>query len=535
MTDRIKKLTAALLAGTMLLSLAACGGQEEGSSAPGSQEPEGVSTGQAVADYRAADQVFSVNYDPEAGINPITAASFINMQFWSLLYDSVFIVDEDFSVRSEVVTDYASEDGIWWVFNIDTSIPFHDGSTLTAQDIVYSIRRAMQTEYYRSRLSCIYGISAMSDDSFAITAGYANFQLPALLNIPIVKDGTGGDEVPVGSGPYCLAESGDRLTLFSQHRHADEMPLDVIYLKSFTDTAEQITAFEDSRIDIVTNDPTGMFNLGYGSGNETRYYDTTNLHYLGFNMTGAFFQSALMRYAVGYAVDRDGLVEDYMNGCGVVTTLPVHPKSQLYDADYASGFGYDPEIAARLFESAGVRDYDNDGALEVMVTGIVVELSIKFIVNNNSTVKLQAARMICESLNELGITTVLYELNWDDYIEALEKGEYDMYYGEIRMTPDWNLSYLFEEYEDSDSKGMNYANCFDSRYTELYAAYLAAGEADRYAAFQELCRYICGNGAIIPICFEKRQVLTHRGVAGGIAATQYDIFNKFYEWTINLE
>lgn len=534
MTEWTKRLSAALVAAAMLLPMSACGGQStDDPEKP--EDTEGVSTGQVVAEYKAADKVFSLNYDPEAGINPIAAESSTNMQFCSLMYDSVFIVDEDFSVRSEVVTDYVSEDGVWWVFYVDTSIRFHDGSTLTAQDIVYSIRRAMQTGYYGSRLSCIYGISALDESCFAITAAYANTQLPALLNIPIIKDGSMSDEVPPGSGPYRMAESGDRLTLFSGNRHASELPIEEIYLKSFSDVAEQITAFEDSSIDVVTNDPTGMFNLGYGSSNETRYYDTTNLHFIGFNMTGLFFQSAQMRCAVGYAVDREDIVDELMGGCGIVSTLPIHPKSQLYDSSRAELLGFDEEKAARLFENAGVKDYDNDGALEIMVTGIVVELNIKFIVNNNSTVKVLAARQICEKLNELGITTVLYELSWSNYIDALESGDYDMYYGELRMTPDWDLSCLFEEYEDSDDKGMNYANCFDSRYTELYAAYLSAGETGRYDAFQEVCSHICDTGAIIPICFEKRQILTHRGVVGGISATQYDIFNKFYEWTINLE
>ena len=44
-----------------------------------------------------------------------------------------------------------------------------------------------------------------------------------------------------------------------------------------------ITAFEDSYIDLVVNDPSGKSNLGYGGNTETRYYMTTNLHYFGFN------------------------------------------------------------------------------------------------------------------------------------------------------------------------------------------------------------------------------------------------------------
>ena len=489
--------------------------------------------------------MFSLNYDPDAGLNPIKAESSTNMMFWSLLYDSVFELDEDFNVSSEVVTGYTTSDNIWWVFNVDTSIPMTDGSTLTARDVAYSIQQAQQSAYYSSRLSVIYGVSAMSEDCFAITTKYADSLLPALLNIPIIKYGSAGEDVPAGSGPYRLSESGDRLVLFQENRHAGEMPLEEISLKSYMDAAEKISAFEDGRLDIVTNDPTGMYNLGYGSSNEIRYYPTSNLHYLGFNMSSPFFQSSLCRYAMQFAMDKNYVVE-LMNGCGVATSLPVLPSSPLYDESYADKFTYDLDKCASLFESANVKDHDSDGVLEFLVTGIVVEIDIDFIVNSNSTVKVQAARKLAEDLNAIGIKTTLRELSWSDYVDALEKGDFDMYYGEIRLTADWNLACLFEEYDQNvykyDNLGnkwvdvkKNYARCQDSSYAELYYAYLAAGEAERPAKFREACRYLMENGGIVPICFEKRQVLTHRGVVSGIAATQYDVFHKFEDWKIELK
>ena len=176
----------------------------------------------------------------------------------------------------------------------------------------------------------------------------------------------------------------------------------------------------------------------------------------------------------------------------------------------------------------------------MLVTGIVVELNIRFIVNSDSTAKVLAARKICDQLNALGITTVLYELTWADYMECLEKGDFDMYYGEIRLTPDWNLSELFRPREnrskDLTFQGMNYAQTRDYGYVNLYEKYLAEGEGPaRGEAFQAINRYITETGIILPICFERRELLTHRGVAAGISATQYDVFHNFNDWTIDLK
>ena len=538
-----KKALLIILSLTLLLT--GCAGGGSGSQA---EEPDPVYDqvipGKEVKERVPADQLFSLNYDPNASMNPIRAESSANMQFWSLLYDSVFIVDPDWSYRSEVVTEVKSDDYIWWVFTIDTSICFSDGEPLTAADIAYSILRAKQSAYYANRLEIIYGISALSADTFAVTTAYADSRFPALLNIPIIRKDTYFEDRPLGTGPYMLAETeegeGERLVLNPHSRHAAEMPVDTVYLIDCMDTAARIHAFEEARIDLVVNDPTGMYNLGYGSVNETRYFDTTNLHFLGFNTESMYFLTAAARAAVGYAVDRDYVVTGLMNDCGVTAALPVHPNSELYNEAYAKLFTFDPEKASLMFESAGVSDYDADGALEMLVTGIVVELNIRFIVNSDATAKVLAARKITEQLNAIGITTTLYELTWADYIESLEKGEFDMYYGEIRLTPDWNLMELFRPRENRSKDltfvGMNYGRTRDTRYLALYQRFLELPDGpERYEAFQDISRYITETGIILPICFEKRELLTHRNVATGISATQYDVFHNFNEWMIELK
>ena len=188
MIHAAKKGMFAVLAAMLLLT--GCGETAQQPGDQPDQPPEVYSPldGQeALPQRQAVDSVFSLNFDPEGGTNPLMASSSANMQFWSLLYDSVFTVDENFAVSSEIVKEVKTEDYIWWVFDMNSDITFSDGTPLTAADVVYSIQRAGQTAYYKERLTCIYGISALDSESFAITTSYANSQFPALLNIPIIK------------------------------------------------------------------------------------------------------------------------------------------------------------------------------------------------------------------------------------------------------------------------------------------------------------------------------------------------------------
>ena len=538
MRKKLKKLMLLLLSLSLLTGCGASSGTVA-ETAPPEETPESAEpAGNAPARRSAADDVFTLNFDPDGGCNPIRAASAANMQFWSLLYDSVFTVDENFEVSSDIVTEITTADNVWWVFHIRTDVCFSDGTPLTARDVAYSIQRAQQSGYYRGRLKSVYGVGALSDDTFAITASQANSLLPATLNIPIIKSGDYNEPWPPGSGPYMLEETHGALVPNPLSRRAGEMPVDTVYLRDYMDAGERISAFEEARIDVVTNDPTGMYNLGYGNGSETRYYDTTNLHFIGFNTRSNYFQSAGARSAAAYLVDREAVVDELMHGCGVTAALPVHPRSALYDADYAASFRYDPEVAEALLRNAGVEDIDGDGEREFLITGIVVKSRVKFIVNNDSAVKVAAARRLAAELNALGVTTTLYELSWEDYIAALETGDYDMYYGETRLRADWNLGELFAV-PDLNARsvdwGQNYARVTDDSYKRLYDEYLAAPEEQRYDAFQEAVHRVCDSAVLIPVCFERREVLTHRGAVTGLRPTQYDLFHRFEEWNITLE
>lgn len=523
----------------LLALLLLCGCAGSGTESPEDELPTGADAvgGTELVTKPALDRVFTLNFAPEPGINPIRPKSATNLQFFSLIYDTIFTVDEDFSVSSEIITEYKTEDYVWWVFQVNPDITFSDGTPMTAKDVAYSIRMALQSEYYASHLRCIYGASTLNDNSFAITAAQANSQLPAMLNIPIIPYGSLNDLYPLGTGAYVLNEAHDRLVPNPNYRHPEELPIEEIFLKDYMEPTERIAAFEDGRLDLVTNDPTGMYNLGYGSVKETRYIDTTNMHFLGFNTRSNYFQFNGTRCAVARLMDRDYVVRSLMKNCGDIAVLPVHPRSGLYDTNLAGMFGYDPEMAMALFREAGVEDLDDDGEYEILVTGIVVEINIKFIVNTDSAVKVQAARRLTQELNNLGITTSLYELEWEEYMYALNSGDFDMYYGELRLGADWNLGNLFRIPSEADRKEgywyMNYARTTDQTFTDLYAAYLGAPESERKERFLDAARYICESGFIVPICFERREVLTRRGAITGMHPTQYDLFNRFREWTIN--
>ena len=478
-----------------------------------------------------ADNVFSLNFDSTRSLAPLSTGSTDNMHVGHLVYERLFEVDESFQASSRLVSSFETTDGgTTWLFKINTAVAFHDGSTLTAKDVSYSLQRAQWSGFYRNRLSLIYGVSALDGDTVMITLQYPNLQLPLRLCVPVIKDGSIGDAIPPGTGPYQYSEDLSKLTVFSGHPDAASMPVQEIHLKEYHDAGDFITAFEDSHIDLVTNDPTGRSSLGYGGVNETRYYATNSMHYLGFNGLSHFLCYPEYRYALNFAVDRLYIAQEALGGAATPATLPVSPHSPLYDANLAAAFTYNLDRCLREFAQVSVLDHDRDGKLEYMVTGIPIEIDINFIVCSDSSAKIIAARKIAADLTGLGLTVKLRELNFSEYEQALEKGEFDMYYAEVRLPADFDLMPFVTR-----GGALNFGGLSSELWETDVRNYLAAADETRQEACLTMCQSVAQFGLIIPICFEKHEIITHRGVVSGMTPTQYNLFHNIKDWTIAFE
>ena len=286
-----------LLAAAMALS--ACGlstDDPEPSDARPAGQP-GSLPGSELGVMGAADDVFSLNYNSAASLNPYATMDSKNLLVTQLVCDNVFELDDDYNLTSRIITSWSvSAEGTWWTLKVNTDVDMHDGTKLTAADVAYSIQLARSSERYSGRFATMYGVSSSGGDTVNISTSKADLQLLYLLTVPVVKYGSLGSARPVASGPYMYVEGEDYLQAFDGYAGQGALPVERVYLKEYTETEEIITAFEDSYIDLVVNDPSGKSNLGYGGNTEKRYFTTTNMHYLGFNMESEFVNSQANRY-----------------------------------------------------------------------------------------------------------------------------------------------------------------------------------------------------------------------------------------------
>ena len=525
MRNRPKKLAALTCAAVMTFSLCACGGGGKDDY----DDIQGHSAGQELKQTTAADDIFTLNYNSNYSLNPLSATNTSNLVVCNLIYENMIEVDNNFEAIPNVISSWTSEDGKLWTFTVAKDRCFHDGAQLTAYDVAYSLRCAMNAARFRGRLYYVSGVSVNDAESFNVTLSKVNTQFPKLLTIPIIKDGSFESEKPQGSGPYALSRNHKTLQAYKRYRSYSTLPLKTIYLEEYTTVDETISAFEDSLIDIVMNDPTAPTNLGYGSTNEIRGYNTTNLNYVGFNLYGQIFSNDFMRAAVSLAFDRDTIVSEQLGGYGLATTQIISPASQYYSNAVNNQNKYSIEKVQRILNNAGLKDYDEDGFLELQTSETTyLDMDIGFAVCNTSSVKVNVARKFASDMEDLGIKVNVYEMDWKTYEETIKAGNFDMYFGEVRLNSDFDPSRLL----CADGK-LNYGNIADSRLEGLISDYLTANDDDRFGAAENMSAYICNKAFIAPLFYEKHQMITHRGLIEGIQVTENNPLYNFQNWKIS--
>ena len=152
----MKRFLAACLAVALFL-LCGCAGQE---SAEPSQPSESETLPEPSETADREDGSFGMSYLPAYGLNPYTCAATVNRAVFSLVFESLFVVSNQFRAEPLLCDSFTvSEDGRTYYYKLLPAVSFSDGTPLTAQDVVASLNAARDSELYAGRLSHVTEIA----------------------------------------------------------------------------------------------------------------------------------------------------------------------------------------------------------------------------------------------------------------------------------------------------------------------------------------------------------------------------------------
>lgn len=473
---------------------------------------------------------FTLRYDPEGSLNPITGMNSNNILLCSLLYESLFTLDGNLGLEPQLCANWTHEGYAIYEIEILPGIAMNDGSTLTADDVAYTLSQAAIRGRYVNRLKNIDKITTDGDLVVSIKLKTANRRFLYLLDIPIIKYGSIDAAIPPGTGPYVLTGSEVvRLQRAISYRDYDDLPLTVIYLRECGDD-EEAELFEDGAISLLWDDPSGTYDKRLNRTRESRYYDTTALQFIGFNTRSVALKEPDVRRAIGCAIDREYITTVIMPGQSLKSSLALSPAYEYYDPQWAAPAQDIQVEMSALLDRAGLQDFDNDSYLEYPDgLGGFFKFTLDFIVNNENAYKVRAAHLIAESMRQTGLDVKVRELTWDNFTNALNSGNFDMYYGETAVSADFDLSALV-----LPEGNLNYGKTGNPDFKQYIADFLAAETPDdECLAAKRLCDKILWDAPFVPILYKRYAVYSPLGAISGAAPSQSGVFRNINEWSID--
>lgn len=256
-------------------------------------------------------------------------------------------------------------DGTVWRIKLRAGVTWHDGTPLTADDVLYSVRRILDPA---NALPAAIDLASVDLDNSKkvddLTVALAMRQpisdLPALLAgwyVYVIQDGTKDFARPVGTGPFRLASfsPGDRSVLTRNESYWEEgRPyLDEVELITLNDAQARLNAFVGGDVD-VAHELTPSQARAQAGNSRMRVVESPVGIFHSFTMLTdqVPFTDNLVRQALKFAVDRQALVDTVFFGYGEVGN-DLYGKGAPYYHDQLPQRQYDPDRSRSLFRQAG--------------------------------------------------------------------------------------------------------------------------------------------------------------------------------------
>jgi peptide/nickel transport system substrate-binding protein len=390
----------------------------------------------------------------------------------ALLFEPLVRVLPSGSVQGRLASHWeVSPDGRTYSFTIRPNARWSDGTPVTADDVVFTVRTVQDPQFPGTVLNQSWkDIIATAVDPnqvrFALpghNAGFlANLELLViepghlLAGKPMAELASASPNLnPVGTGPFRLvANLGDRIQL-ERNPFAWRRPwLDTMTIRSFPSQSAALDALDRGQIDGLANlTPSGAAQEQANKQVSVLTASTYQYAELLLNLKSdePYFQDVKVRQAIAKAIDRTAIIFDVLGGQAVPDDGPI-PRSIGWAYDSAAQQpGYDPTGAGKLLDDAGW----------TLVNGIrtkgTVTLSFGLTVSSDVPPYERVAAKIADQLAQVGIIAEVRPVTTASLIhDYLNPRTFDMTLTAFDNGPDPDV-YTFWHSSQSHPGGFNFS------------------------------------------------------------------------------
>ena len=364
-----------------------------------------------------SDIVVAVDADVDT-LHPTDFSTTVELGVLNQIYDTLLYYSPDGTKDPEprIAESYEiSDDGLDYTFHLRDDVTFHDGTPVTADDVVFSIELYKASEYQGSQISMLSSVEATDEYTVVchLDAPYSPF-LQGICSPMIASkayyESSEDDFVnnPIGSGPYKFVSraKGSNIKLEANEDYYRGAPeIKEVTFEVIPDSSTKAIALQTGEVNFAEIDSATKPQLEANPAITIAEVPTSSFSYIAMNTEKEPFNDVKVRQAINYAIDRDNLVAVCYDGEAEVNSN-ICAKERFGYSDDQFQYTYDPEKAKELLAEAGIETPYDLG--EILVAEKYSNL----------------ATVIQNDLKAVGLDVTISVKEFNSYISDLQNGSY---------------------------------------------------------------------------------------------------------------
>lgn len=508
-----------------------------------------------------------INYaiwsSPKGVFNPVLLNDIYDRRVGELVFSSLLTLDADDNIIPALAESYeVSEDNLKITFKLKSNVTWHDGEPFTAKDVAFTFTSIADPNYtgprfaeieklvgandYREgKADTVTGIEVIDEKTISFTysevyaAALANFAIRGILPehiwgaIPVGEWEQQTELLtnPIGTGAF-------KLVNFVPDQYVELVRNDDYFLgapkleKVILKVSNQETAqgeLINGTLDIAALSSFKQQDLETytSAGKKILEYPSASYQFMTMNNENPLFADKKVRQAITYAINREGLVNQLLEGHGAIINAPLAVNSWAYPKEGLTDYGYDAEKAKSLLAEAGWTV--ENGVLQKEGTAFKVEL----LVPTGNKVREQSAPIIQQNLKELGIEVNIVTMDFASVkAKVYEEHSYEMALMgfSLELDPADAKSYWSSELLGKPS--FNFANFNNAQSdTLLNQAAQSLNQDERKVYYNEWAKLLNEEAPFVYL-YSPNEARAYNPNIKGYNFSNYIEFPNIHEWTL---
>jgi len=400
------------------------------------------------------------------------------------VFEGLVKPDSNGNLIPAVASDYTVADtGDTFTFTLREGVKFHDGSTVTVGDVVYSVSRVAGLETGEPLISAfkaVKSVEATDDRTVVIKTAEPYLEFLSYLTAAVIPEGSDPADGLVGTGPYKFVS-----------RAAQEN----IVLERFDDYWGEKASIPHVTFQIIENADMLVMSLKSGAIDLCAHLTSTQTSELGkdftvaegsMNIVQAMYlnnayeplQNYKTRQALCYAVDKQAVLDLVSDGKGSILGSSMYPAFGKYYNDLSNYYTQDIEKAKSLLAEAG---YPNGFDLTITAPA-------------NYQIHVDTAQVIAEQLKAIGINCTIDTVEWSTWLEKVyQNRDYQATVVGFDTSSAMTAQSLLARFESTSGK--NVCNFNSESYDAIYSEAIAATDETKQIEYYKQCQELLAQGA----------------------------------------